>query len=58
MIKISIIKLVKRMLLSIVVPVFNEEENIEKFYEEVVKSLNTLDMDYEIIYVDDGSRIR
>lgn len=44
------------MLLSIVVPVFNEEENIEKFYEEVVKSLNTLDMDYEIIYVDDGSR--
>lgn len=49
-------KLVTKMLLSIVVPVFNEEDNVEKFYEEVIKSVQTIDMDYEIIFVDDGSK--
>ena len=44
------------MLLSIVVPVFNEEDNIEKFYEEVLKAVQHIDMDYEFIFVDDGSR--
>jgi polyisoprenyl-phosphate glycosyltransferase len=50
------IKLVKKMLLSIVVPVYNEEDNVEKFYEEVIKAIQTIDMDYEIIFVDDGSK--
>lgn len=52
----SLNKLVNSMKLSVVVPVFNEEGNIEKFYEEAVKAIKTLDMDYEIIFVDDGSR--
>lgn len=44
------------MLLSIVVPVFNEQDNIKNFYQEVTKSMQSLDMDYEIIFVDDGSK--
>ncbi|MCH4179100.1 MAG: glycosyltransferase family 2 protein [Megasphaera sp.] len=43
-------------MLSIVVPVFNEQLNIEKFYEETTKAVQSLDMDYEIIFVDDGSK--
>ena len=43
-------------MLSIVVPVFNEQLNIEKFYEETTKSIQDLDLDYEIIFVDDGSK--
>ncbi len=46
------------MLLSIVVPVFNEEDNIDNFYHEVTKYAQQLDMDYELIFVDDGSRDR
>ena len=42
--------------MSIVVPVYNEQPNIEKFYEEATKAAATLDMDYEIIFVDDGSK--
>lgn len=43
-------------LLSIVVPVYNEQPNIEKFYMEATKAAATLDMDYELIFVDDGSK--
>jgi dolichol-phosphate mannosyltransferase len=41
---------------SIVVPVFNEEENIEVFYQEVLKYLQPLNYNFEVIFVDDGSR--
>lgn len=47
-------------LISIVVPVFNEEESVELFYSEAINTLlkleKTFHLDYEIIYVDDGSR--
>ncbi|WP_039656066.1 glycosyltransferase family 2 protein [Clostridium tyrobutyricum] len=43
--------------ISIVVPCYNEEEAIPIFYGEVVKILNTIpNIDYEIIYINDGSR--
>lgn len=43
------------MLVSIVVPVFNEEANIAKFYNSVTDVMAKLSYAYELIYVDDGS---
>jgi len=41
--------------ISIVAPVFNEEENIEEFYLRVKKALDKETKNWEIIFVDDGS---
>jgi glycosyltransferase involved in cell wall biosynthesis len=43
------------MLISAVVPVFNEEESLEKFYPVLSSSLSKIDKGYEIVFVDDGS---
>lgn len=43
-------------LLSIVVPCYNEEETVELYYDAVTKVLHTMDLDYEIIFVNDGSK--
>lgn len=40
---------------SIVIPVFNEVESIERLHAEVVDVCNQADYQYEIIIVDDGS---
>ena len=45
-------------LLSIVVPCFNEEETVDIYYEAATKVLNTMDLEYEIIFVNDGSKDR
>ena len=42
-------------MISIVIPVFNEEENIHPLYERIVPVLNRIEKDYEIVFVDDGS---
>ncbi len=42
--------------LSVVVPCYNEQETVEKFYDTAVPVLDRTDMDYEIIFVNDGSR--
>ena len=41
--------------ISIVVPVYNEEKGIASFHSSLIKVLNKIDIDFEIIYVDDGS---
>lgn len=43
------------MLISIVVPFYNEEENVVPLYEEIAESIAPLNADFEIIFVDDGS---
>jgi glycosyltransferase involved in cell wall biosynthesis len=41
--------------LSIVLPVFNEEENINLQYKRIVESVAPLKKSFEIVFVDDGS---
>ncbi len=41
--------------LSIVVPIYNEEENIPHLHERVTAAMAGADIDYELILVDDGS---
>lgn len=43
------------MSLSVVVPVFNERENIPRLYSGIIDALILFDPDFEIILVDDGS---
>lgn len=40
---------------SIVVPVFNEQENIDVFYREVCLYMEPLPYRFELIFIDDGS---
>ena len=44
--------------LSVVVPVFNEEENLERLCERLMPVLRGLSVSFEAIFVDDGSRDR
>ena len=46
----------KQMELSVVVPVYNEEGNVEKLHRKIVTACDALGKTYEIIFVDDGSR--
>lgn len=42
--------------LSLVVPVYNEEQVMEESFARTKRAMDRLDYEYEIIYVDDGSR--
>ena len=41
--------------LSIVIPIYNERESVDRLYKELDKSLLKLGIDYEVIFIDDGS---
>jgi dolichol-phosphate mannosyltransferase len=43
-------------LISIVVPVYNEEPNIPVLHSEIVKHVSGLPYSFEFVFVDDGSR--
>ena len=42
--------------LSIIVPLYNEEACVQPLYEAIVKAVQPLGLEYEILFVDDGSR--
>jgi len=42
--------------LSIVVPLYNEEDNVRPLYEAIIAALTPLRTPFEIVLVDDGSR--
>ena len=46
------------MTVSVVIPVFNEEQNLQELHGDLVQELTGLTPDWEIIFVDDGSSDR
>ena len=44
--------------LSVVIPVYNEEEGLAALFARLYPALDALGLSYEVIFVDDGSRDR
>jgi undecaprenyl-phosphate 4-deoxy-4-formamido-L-arabinose transferase len=44
--------------LSVVIPIYNEEEGLEALFARLYPALDALGLAYEVIFVDDGSRDR
>ena len=44
------------MKISLVIPCFNEQEALPIFYEETSKILKEMQIEYELIFVNDGAR--
>ena len=44
--------------ISVVVPLFNEEENVLELHARLERTLRSLNLTYEILFIDDGSRDR
>lgn len=44
--------------LTILIPVMNEEGNLQELYDRLTESLGRIGLPYEILFVDDGSRDR
>lgn len=42
-------------MISLVIPVFNEEESLINFHKELIKVMPSLEKEHEIIFIDDGS---
>ncbi len=44
------------MKLSLVIPCYNEEKNVSLFYDAVKKDFSDVNFEYELVFVNDGSR--
>ena len=45
----------KQIFLSIIVPVYNEEDNIKPLIEKIKSALKNINQNYELIFINDGS---
>ena len=41
--------------LSLIIPCYNEEGNVERFFEEAEKTFSESPIKYEYVFIDDGS---
>lgn len=48
--------MIKLKKISLIIPCYNEQESLPCFYEEVVKILSSLHYEYELLFIDDGSK--
>jgi len=48
-------KRTKLIQISVVVPLYNEQENISELYRQINKVLQAVSRDFQIVFVDDGS---
>ena len=48
----------EKLAISVVIPVFNEQENVRLLYQQIREACESLRRSYEIVFVDDGSRDR
>ena len=42
--------------ISLIVPCYNEQEVLPIFYNETCKVIEKMDVDFEFIFIDDGSK--
>lgn len=42
--------------LSLIIPVYNEAQNLQPLLEEISAALERRDLNYEVVFIDDGSR--
>ena len=55
--KYGLIKeLMDKRLISLVIPLYNEVENVEQLYLEIVKVIDSNNINAEFVFVDDGSK--
>jgi glycosyltransferase involved in cell wall biosynthesis len=41
--------------LSILIPVFNEQDNLQSIYDRLLAVIIPLNLDYELLFINDGS---
>jgi dolichol-phosphate mannosyltransferase len=44
--------------LSLVIPVYNEEDNLERLHSEITEAMKSVNADYEVVVTDDASKDR
>ena len=42
--------------ISVIIPIFNEEDNIRLLHERLVNTVSAISNEYELIFVNDGSK--
>jgi glycosyltransferase involved in cell wall biosynthesis len=47
---------VKKIDISVIIPIFNEEKSIDELHRRLVESLRNISERYELIFINDGSK--